>query len=69
MYDLLSINKDFIFKTMMSSGTSGQAVSKIFLDKKTSLNQSKALGKIVSNFLGKKRLPMLIIDSEEVFKK
>ena len=34
MYDLLSINKDFIFKTMMSSGTSGQAVSKIFLDKK-----------------------------------
>tara|TARA_A100000164_G_C21935125_1_gene787695 strand:- start:2384 stop:3466 length:1083 start_codon:yes stop_codon:yes gene_type:complete len=68
MYDLLSVPKKLIFKTMMSSGTSGQAVSKVFLDKKTSLNQSKALTKIISTFLGSKRSPMLIIDSEEVLK-
>ena len=34
MFNLLSIPKEQIFKTMTSSGTSGQAVSKIFLDKK-----------------------------------
>ena len=30
MFNLLSIPKEQIFKTMTSSGTSGQAVSKIF---------------------------------------
>ena len=30
-YQLLSINKEFVFKTLNSSGTSGQEVSKIYL--------------------------------------
>ena len=68
MFDLYSVPKENIIKTMTSSGTSGQAVSKIYLDKDTSLNQSKALTKIVSSFLGSKRSPMLIIDSETVLK-
>ncbi len=68
LYELYSIGKPEIFKTMTSSGTSGQSVSKIFLDKQTSLNQTKTLSKILSNFLGNKRLPMLIIDSSNVLK-
>ncbi len=68
MFDLISVPRDSIFKTMTSSGTTGQSVSKIFLDKKTSLNQSKVLTKIVSSFLGSKRTPMLIIDSDQVLK-
>jgi hypothetical protein len=68
LFDLYSIPKDNIVKTMLSSGTTGQAVSKIFLDKETALNQSKALTKIVATYLGKKRSPMLIIDSESVLK-
>ncbi len=67
-YELMSVEKENVIKTMTSSGTTGQRVSKIFLDKETSLNQSKALIKITSEFLGKKRLPMLIIDSKSVIK-
>lgn len=67
-YELLSIDKSQVIKTMTSSGTTGQSVSKIFLDKVTSSNQTKALTKIVSSFTGKKRLPMLIIDTSAVIK-
>jgi phenylacetate-coenzyme A ligase PaaK-like adenylate-forming protein len=64
MFDLYSNSKEEIIKTMTSSGTTGQAVSRIFLDKETSANQTKALTKIVSSFIGKQRIPMLIIDAE-----
>lgn len=67
-YELCSVSKDDIVKTMTSSGTTGQKVSKIYLDKVTSASQTKALVKITTDFLGKKRLPMLIIDSKSVIK-
>lgn len=67
-YELKSISDEKIFKTMTSSGTSGQQVSKIFLDKYTASLQTKALAKILSEFIGKKRLPMLIIDTKKVLK-
>lgn len=67
-YDLLSVPREEIVKTMSSSGTTGQRVSKIYLDRATSARQSKALTKIVSDFTGKTRLPMLIIDSPSVLK-
>ena len=68
MFDLYSVAKENIVKTMTSSGTSGQAVSKIYLDKKATINQTKVLSKIVSSYMGAKRSPMLIIDSEAVLK-
>jgi len=68
MFDLKSIPKKKIFKTMTSSGTSGQSVSKIFLDRETASNQTKVLSKIMSSYIGKKRLPMIIIDSASVLK-
>lgn len=68
MHDLLSIPRKEVVKTLTSSGTSGQAVSKIYLDKETSLNQSKVLTKIVSTFIGSQRTPMIIIDSPSVLK-
>lgn len=67
-YELLSVEKSEVVKTMMSSGTSGQSVSKIFLDKVTAANQTKVLTKIVSSFIGVKRLPMLVIDTHLVVK-
>ena len=67
-FDLYSVPRESIIKTMTSSGTSGQTVSKIYLDKYTSINQSKALAKIVSSYIGFKRCPMLIIDSESILK-
>lgn len=68
MFDLYSVPKEEIVKTMTSSGTSGQAVSRIYLDRITSANQTKTLTKIVSSFIGTKRIPMIIIDSENVVK-
>lgn len=67
-YELLSVKREDVFKTMTSSGTTGQAVSKIFVDKATANNQQKTLIKIMSDFVGKQRLPMLIIDSPSVVK-
>ena len=64
--DLLSIDKSEIFKTMTSSGTTGQAVSRIYLDKETALLQQKVMIRILSDYVGKKRLPMLIIDSPAI---
>lgn len=66
--ELLSVPKEEIVKTITSSGTSGQQVSKIFLDRETSSNQTKVLTKIVTDFLGKKRVPMIILDSSAVVK-
>ena len=66
--DLMSVDRSEIFKTMTSSGTTGQAVSKIYLNKITANYQQKALVKIVSEFTGSARLPMLIIDCPSVVK-
>lgn len=65
---LKSIPQKDIVKTMTSSGTTGQAVSKIYLDKVTSSNQQKAMVKIVSDFTGSNRMPMIIIDCPDVVK-
>lgn len=68
MFNLISVESNLIIKTMTSSGTSGQAVSRINLDKETSLNQSKTLSKIVTSLLGKQRAPMIILDTESILK-
>ena len=67
-YELLSVEREQIIKTMTSSGTAGQTVSKILLDRVTATNQTKILTKIVSAFIGTKRLPMLIIDTSAILK-
>ncbi len=67
-YELKSCKDDEVIKTLTSSGTTSQRVSKIFLDKETSKFQTKALVKIMQNYLGKKRLPMLIIDTKSILK-
>jgi phenylacetate-coenzyme A ligase PaaK-like adenylate-forming protein len=62
-YDLISVPRGDIVKIMTSSGTAGHQVSKIYLDRETSANQTRALARIASSFLGSKGLPMLIVDS------
>lgn len=66
-HQLMSINDGDIFKVLTSSGTTGQSVSRIYLDKETARLQSVALSKIISHVVGPQRLPMLIIDSKVVF--
>ena len=67
-FELCSCEKKDVVKIMTSSGTTGQQVSRIFLDRVTSSAQQKCLTKIVSHFLGTKRVPMLILDSSAVIK-
>ncbi len=66
--ELKSVSSDAVVKTMTSSGTTGQAVSKIYLDRDTSSNQQKTMVKIVSDFTGSGRMPMIIIDCPSVVK-
>lgn len=67
-FELRSCAKEDVIKTMTSSGTTGQQVSRIYLDRATSAAQTKCLTKIVADFLGTKRVPMLILDSSAVIK-
>ena len=66
--DLKSVSDENIVKTMLSSGTTGQQVSKIYLDRITSFHQQKVMVKIVSDFTGYSRMPMIIIDCPSIVK-
>lgn len=68
MLALHSIEENDIFKVLTSSGTTGQQVSKIYLDKETAKAQTKALVEVMTPLLGKKRLPMIMIDTKNVLK-
>lgn len=65
---LKSVSNEEVVKTMTSSGTSGQKTSKIYLDKVTSSNQQKTMVKIVNDFTGSSRMPMIILDCPSVVK-
>ena len=67
-FNLSSIPKNKIIKTLVSSGTSGNEVSKIFLDKENASNQTKILSKLFSKITNNKRLPMLVVDSKNILK-
>src|SRR5512138_1267330 len=58
-HELRSVDRQQIVKTLTSSGTTGQTVSRVFLDRETSVRQTKALVRIAGSFLGPKRLPLL----------
>lgn len=60
--DLVSVQREKIVKTLVSSGTTGQLPSRIFLDRETASSQARILATIAGDFLGKARMPMLIID-------
>jgi hypothetical protein len=66
-YALQSVPDSAVFKTLYSSGTTGQP-SRIVLDKDAAALQSRVLVRIMQHWLGKDRLPMLIIDHPGVVK-
>ncbi len=63
---LLSVPEVDVFKTLTSSGTSGQQLSRIVLDRPTARRQTQALGAIMMHVLGPTRLPMVIVDTPGV---
>ena len=66
--ELRSISQEDVFKTLTSSGTTGQQPSRIFLDTATARLQQQVLARIVSDFLGAGRLPYLVLDTRRALK-
>lgn len=66
--EMLSVSRENVFKTLLSSGTSGTKPSRIFLDRENAANQTKVLGATIAHLLGRERIPLLIIDNEDVLK-
>jgi len=63
-FDLTACDKSEIIRVIKSSSTTGQSPSQVPLDKVTAGRQTKALVSILSSYLGTKRRPFLVIDSE-----
>ena len=68
LMELQSVSPDEVFKVLLSSGTTSQIPSRIVLDKITAQAQTRALAVILGDFLGKKRLPMVICDNPAVLR-
>jgi len=66
-HHLSSISDNDTFKTLNSSGTTGTP-SSIVLNAETARLQTKVLVKTLQHWLGKARLPMLIIDAPNTIK-
>lgn len=64
-HELASVPPEEVQLVMTSSGTTGQAVSRIYLDRETARRQTVALSKIMQSVLGPDRIPMLIVDAKE----
>lgn len=62
--DLKSVPDDQVLRTLVSSGTTGTAVSRIFLDADTARAQTRALTRIFSHFAGSRRMRMLVVDDD-----
>ena len=65
---LSSVPEEDVVRQVTSSGTTGQQVSRIFLDAPTAELQRWALASITGDFIGGRRMPMLIIDSPDVLR-
>jgi hypothetical protein len=65
---LVSVPESEIVQTLTSSGTTGQQPSRIFLDQETANLQSAALVRILGAVLGPKRLPMIVVDTEDLLR-
>jgi len=68
-FDLRICKANQVVRVLQSSATTTGIPSKIYLDKKTSIRQTQGLISTLSNFLGAKRRPMLIIDDVDSNKK
>lgn len=64
--DLMTVSPNDVVKTLTSSGTTGQKVSRIFLDAPSATRQQAALSSVMSTVLGPRRLPMIIVDTKGI---
>ncbi|MCA0375351.1 MAG: acyl-protein synthetase [Gemmatimonadetes bacterium] len=65
-HQLQSVADRDIATVLVSSGTTGQAPSRIVLDREAAALQRTALASIMGTLLGPKRLPMLVLDTASI---
>jgi phenylacetate-coenzyme A ligase PaaK-like adenylate-forming protein len=65
---LRSIPDDQVFKVVTSSGTTGAAVSRVYLDTAAARLQTRTLAGIMTHWLGSSRLPMIVIDAQSTLR-
>ncbi|MDF2502914.1 acyl-protein synthetase [Clostridium sp.] len=68
-FDLLTCKREAVIKILNSSSTTTGIPSKVYLDRVTAIHQSQALISTLKSFLGSKRRPLLILDTESVNKR
>ena len=66
--ELITNPANLSVRSVNSSGTTGQLTSKVYIDAETSNLQAKALVKILTHYIGKSRIPMLVIDRPSTVK-
>ena len=65
---LRSIPEDQVFKVVTSSGTTGAAVSRVYLDAAAAQLQTRTLAGIMTHWLGSSRLPMIVVDARSTLR-
>lgn len=65
-FELRTCRNEDVVRILNSSSTTGGIPSKVYIDKQTSIRQSKGLISTLKSFIGSDRKPMLIIDSKDV---
>ncbi len=67
-HELRSIPSDQVSKVVTSSGTTGAAISRVYLDAAAAQLQTRSLAGIMTHWLGGSRVPMLIVDSRSTIR-
>lgn len=65
-HELASVPPEQRFKTLRSSGTTGQTPSRIVLDRPTAALQARGLAACMRPLLGPRRLPLLVVDASDL---
>jgi hypothetical protein len=65
LFQLSAVPPEKIVRELRSSSTTGQAPSRIAIDKTTAFRQSKALVAILKEHVGNQRRPYLVLDARE----
>jgi hypothetical protein len=65
---LSSVPQSEIFRILQSSGTTGQAPSRVVLDRETAQLQTLALSRIMTSVLGPNRLPMILVETADLIR-
>jgi acyl-CoA synthetase (AMP-forming)/AMP-acid ligase II len=67
-HSLRSIPENEVFKVLLSSGTTGQQPSRVYLDRQTAQRQTLALSRIMTHVLGPQRVPMILVETPNLIR-